>query len=31
MDRTPLRKFAPGNVSANMAADDPACPLTARA
>ena len=30
MDWTPLRKFVPGNVAANMAADNPACPLNGR-
>jgi len=30
MDGTPLRKFVPGNVAANMAADNPACPLNGR-
>ena len=30
MDGRPLRKFVPGNVAANMAADHPACPLNGR-
>ena len=30
MDGTPLRKFVPGNVAANMAADNPARPLNGR-
>lgn len=30
MDWTPSRKFVPGNVAANMAADHPACPLNGR-
>jgi hypothetical protein len=30
MDWTPLGKFVPGNVAANMAADNPACPLNGR-
>jgi hypothetical protein len=30
MDWTPLGKFVPGNVAANMAADNPACPRNGR-
>ncbi|MGZ8430888.1 MAG: hypothetical protein ACXWWW_02880 [Candidatus Deferrimicrobiaceae bacterium] len=30
MDWTPLRKIVPGNVAANMAADNPACPRNGR-
>jgi len=30
MDGRPLRKCVPGNVAANMAADNPACPLNGR-